>query len=65
MTEQQANLFKLFKEIDAVCKKNNIDYCLAGGSAIGPVRHGSRVHSTKWLRTGVSTSPNHPAGLIL
>ncbi len=39
MTEQQANLFKLFKEIDAVCKKNNIDYCLAGGSAIGPVRH--------------------------
>lgn len=39
MTEQQANLFKLFKEIDEVCKKNNIDYCLAGGSAIGPVRH--------------------------
>ena len=28
MTEQQANLFKLFKEIDAVCKKNNIDYYL-------------------------------------
>ncbi|MGN0374472.1 MAG: phosphorylcholine transferase LicD [Butyrivibrio sp.] len=39
MTEQQANLFKLFKEIDAVCKKNNIEYCLAGGSCIGPVRH--------------------------
>lgn len=39
MTEQQANLFKLFKEIDAVCKKNNIEYTLAGGSAIGPVRH--------------------------
>lgn len=39
MTEQQANLFKLFKEIDEVCKKNNIEYTLAGGSAIGPVRH--------------------------
>ncbi len=39
MTEQQANMFKLFKEIDAVCKRNNIEYTLAGGSAIGPVRH--------------------------
>ena len=39
MTEQQANLFKLLKEIDEVCKKNNIEYCLAAGSSIGPVRH--------------------------
>lgn len=39
MTEQQANMFKLFKEIDAICKRNNIEYTLAGGSAIGPVRH--------------------------
>ncbi len=39
MNDQQANLYKLFKEIDAICKKHNIMYCLAGGTAIGAVRH--------------------------
>ncbi len=39
MTEQQANLLKLLKEIDGICRKHDIEYVLAGGSAIGAVRH--------------------------
>lgn len=39
MTDQQVDLYNLFKEIDEICKKHNIMYYLAGGSAIGAVRH--------------------------
>ena len=29
----------ILKEIDRVCKKNNIEYCLAYGSCLGAIRH--------------------------
>lgn len=32
-------LLNMMKDIDAVCKKHNIPYWLAGGSALGAVRH--------------------------
>lgn len=39
MTDIQKELYKLIKEIDEICTKNNIVYYLAGGSAIGALRH--------------------------
>lgn len=39
MTNTQRHLLKLIKEIDTLCQRNNILYYLAGGSAIGAVRH--------------------------
>lgn len=39
MTNTQRHLLKLIKEIDTLCRKNNIIYYLAGGSAIGAIRH--------------------------
>lgn len=75
MTEQQANLFKLFKEIDAVCKKNNIDYSLAGGSAIGPVRHHGFIPwdddmdifmtRSNWLKFVEASKTDFPEGRCL
>ncbi len=38
MTPVQQNLLKLLKEIDAICKKHDITYYLAGGTALGAVR---------------------------
>ncbi len=35
----QMVILSIIKEIDALCKKNNIDYYLLGGSAIGAIRH--------------------------
>lgn len=35
----QLKLLEIIKEIDRVCKKNNIKYHLAGGSCLGAVRH--------------------------
>ena len=35
----QLKLLEIIKEIDRVCKKNNIEYFLAGGSCLGAVRH--------------------------
>lgn len=35
----QKKLIPMMKEIDRVCKKNNIQYFLAGGSCLGAVRH--------------------------
>lgn len=39
MTDKQQKLFGLFKEIDEICKNNGIVYYMAGGSALGVVRH--------------------------
>lgn len=39
MNQLQTNLFKLLKEFDAICKKENVQYYLAGGTALGAVRN--------------------------
>ncbi|MGN0476412.1 MAG: LicD family protein [Ruminococcus sp.] len=39
LTDKQKHLYTLFKEVDELCRKNNIDYQLAGGTLIGAVRH--------------------------
>ncbi|EDS72659.1 LicD family protein [Anaerofustis stercorihominis] len=39
MTNIQRHLYTLIKEIDEICKKNDIVYYLAGGSALGALRH--------------------------
>ena len=39
MTEKQKYLLKLFKEVDEICKENNLRYVMSGGSLIGAVRH--------------------------
>ncbi len=39
MTPVQQNLLKLLKEIDEICKKHDITYYLAGGTALGAVRN--------------------------
>ena len=33
----------ILKYIDDICKKNNIEYCLTGGSLIGAIRHGGFI----------------------
>ena len=35
MTEKQEHLLQLFRELDEICKKNNLRYVMAGGTAIG------------------------------
>lgn len=35
----QAELLKLLEEIDIICKENDIEYVLAGGTFIGAIRH--------------------------
>lgn len=39
MNEIQKNLYKMLIEIDEICKKHNIIYYLAGGTALGAVRN--------------------------
>ena len=39
----QGTLFEMLEEIDAFCQKNHIAYTLAGGSALGAVRHGGFI----------------------
>ena len=38
MTEKQKYLLKLFKEVDEICKENNLRYVMSGGSLIGAVK---------------------------
>lgn len=35
----QKKLLGLLKEVDSICNKNNIVYCLLGGSVLGAIRH--------------------------
>ena len=39
MTEKQEHLLQLFRELDEICKENNLRYVMAGGTAIGVVRN--------------------------
>ena len=39
MTEKQEHLLQLFRELDEICKENNLRYFMAGGTAIGVVRN--------------------------
>lgn len=39
LKEIQYKELKLLKKFDEICKKNNIEYSLAGGSMLGAVRH--------------------------
>ena len=39
----QMVILEIAKDIDALCKKNGIDYYLLGGSAIGAIRHGGFI----------------------
>ena len=39
MTEIQKHLLGLLKEIDQICRENDITYYLIGGTALGAVRH--------------------------
>ena len=39
MTELQTRVLNLLKEIDELCKENDISYYLIGGTLIGAVRH--------------------------
>lgn len=39
MNKLHENLFKLLIEIDDICNEHDIDYCLAGGTALGAIRN--------------------------
>ena len=39
LSEHQAILAGMLEDFDAVCKKNNINYMLFSGTALGAVRH--------------------------
>lgn len=39
MNQLHENLYKLLIELDDICKENGIEYCLAGGSALGALRN--------------------------
>ncbi|MCD8020086.1 MAG: LicD family protein [Clostridiales bacterium] len=39
MTELQAKIYELLKEIDTICRENDIEYYLAGGTLLGAIRH--------------------------
>lgn len=41
--ELQDKILEIAMYIDSVCKANNIDYCLMGGSALGAKRHGGFI----------------------
>ncbi|MBQ3212793.1 MAG: LicD family protein [Alistipes sp.] len=43
LREAQLRILAILKEVDIVCKRNNIPYWLASGTLIGAVRHGGFI----------------------
>ena len=43
LREMQLRILDILKEIDIICKKNNIPYWLASGTLIGAARHGGFI----------------------
>ena len=43
LRDLQLALLEMLKDIDAICKENKITYSLAGGTALGAVRHGGFI----------------------
>lgn len=43
MRNLQATLFEMLIDFDDFCKKNRINYSLAGGSSLGAIRHGGFI----------------------
>ena len=43
MTSVQTVILQIFKEIDSICKKNDILYYAVGGTCIGAIRHGGFI----------------------
>lgn len=41
--ELQDKILEIMVDIDKLCRENNIDYCLMGGSALGAKRHGGFI----------------------
>ena len=41
--EVQLALLDMLKDLDYVCRKYHLNYCLCGGSALGAVRHGGYI----------------------
>lgn len=39
VSDVQAVLLEMMKDIDKICRENNIEYCLTGGTALGAIRH--------------------------
>ena len=58
MTPAQEHLYKLLKEIDAICKKHDIEYFLEQGTILGAVRHGGFLPWDNDLDIGM-TEPNY------
>ena len=43
LREMQLKILDILKEVDKICKRNNISYWLASGTLIGAVRHGGFI----------------------
>lgn len=43
LEEMQRQQLKLLKELDRVCKENNLHYVLSSGSVLGAIRHGGFI----------------------
>ena len=43
MRDVQAQLLDMVRELDAVCRRNGIEYTLLGGTMLGAVRHGGFI----------------------
>ena len=54
MTEKQKLLLQLFREVDAICKKHDLRYVMAGGTLIGVLRNEGFI---PWTMMWTSTCP--------
>ena len=54
MTEKQKLLLQLFREVDAICKKHDLRYVMAGGTLIGVLRNEGFI---PWTMMWISTCP--------